>query len=78
MCAKCASVVRVPTPTLSEREERPMKKTIFRCPVADFDCPYCDLDGYCSLENAVEECDDAAACADDDCYPITVEDEAVE
>lgn len=55
-----------------------MKKTIFRCPVCDFDCPYCDMDGYCSLENAVEECDDAAACADDDCYPIEVEDEAVE
>ena len=50
-----------------------MKKTIFRCPVADFDCPYCDPDGYCSLKNAVEECDDAAACADDDCYPIEVE-----
>lgn len=52
-----------------------MKKTIFRCPIADFECPYCDMDGYCSLENAVEECDDAAACADDDCYPIEVEED---
>lgn len=49
-----------------------MKKTIFRCPTADFECPYCDADGYCSLENAVEECDDAANCADDDCYPIEI------
>lgn len=52
-----------------------MKKTIFRCPTADFDCPYCDMDGYCSMENPIEECDDAANCADDDCYPIKVEEE---
>lgn len=50
-----------------------MSKTIFRCPTADFDCPYCDADGYCSLENPIEECDDAANCADDDCYPIEID-----
>lgn len=51
-----------------------MKKTVFRCPTADFDCPYCDADGYCSMENPIEECDDAANCADDDCYPIEIDD----
>lgn len=45
-------------------------KTVFRCPIADIRCPYCDADCYCSLENPIENCDDAAACADDDCYPI--------
>ena len=48
-------------------------KTVFRCPTADISCPYCDADCYCSLENPIENCDDAAACADDDCYPIEVE-----
>lgn len=59
-----------------------MKKTIFRCPTADFECPYCDMDGYCSMENPIEECDDAANCADDDCVVLYAkfkeEDEAVE
>jgi hypothetical protein len=53
------------------------KRVVFRCPIADFECPYCDADGYCKMENAVEECDDAANCADDDCYPIEIEDDAV-
>ena len=45
-------------------------KTVFRCPTAEIGCPYCDADCYCSLENPIENCDDAAACADDDCVVL--------
>lgn len=48
-------------------------RKFFKCPVYDFECPYIDSDGDCSLENPLENCDDAAACADDDCCPIKVE-----
>jgi hypothetical protein len=64
MCVRCGSVTSVPTPTLSEREEIKMKK-FFKCPVYDFECPYIDSDGDCSLVNPLENCDDAAACADE-------------
>lgn len=29
-----------------------------QCPIYDVSCPYCDLDGYCSLLNPMRECDD--------------------
>lgn len=40
-------------------------KKFFKCPVYDFECPYIDSDGDCSLVNPLENCDDAAACADE-------------
>lgn len=35
------------------------------CPVLDFTCPYYEQ-GYCTLENPAEECDDYAMRYDDE------------
>ena len=35
------------------------------CPVLDFTCPYYEQ-GYCTLENPAEECDDYAMMYDDE------------
>lgn len=33
----------------------------YKCPLEDYDCPYCEEDGFCRLgEDAIEECADAA------------------
>ena len=33
-----------------------MKKE--KCPVYDYECPYCDERGFCELKNPETECDD--------------------
>ena len=31
------------------------------CPVNAYDCPYCDKDFRCHIENPIEDCDDFAS-----------------
>lgn len=33
-------------------------KTAWTCPVCDLSCPYCTKNGYCKLENPIEDCDE--------------------
>lgn len=33
-------------------------KEFIECPVLDYGCPYCTMDGECTIEDPMEECDD--------------------
>ena len=35
-----------------------MKK--FKCPMFDLDCPYCSVEGECTIGSPIDECDDFA------------------
>lgn len=32
------------------------------CPINDFSCPYCDVDGHCHISNPLEECNVFGMC----------------
>ena len=38
-------------------------ETIY-CPVNGWDCPYCDENNVCYINDPIEDCDDFAACFD--------------
>ena len=39
---------------------------MFDCPICDFECPYCNEDGVCWLEDPAMNCDDYYAAMGDD------------
>ena len=49
-------------------------KEKFYCPVDALDCPYYADMGKCRCENPLEECDDAAAYADEDAIVFVLAD----
>lgn len=37
-----------------------MDSNLIVCPTEDYNCPYCNANGHCMMENPYEECDDYA------------------
>ena len=46
----------------------------FYCPVSAIECPYYAAKGECLCENAIEECEDAAAFAEEDAVVFVLAD----
>jgi hypothetical protein len=43
-------------------------KKMWNCPLNDFECPYCDENGVCWLDDPMTDCDDFYAAVGDDKY----------
>lgn len=31
---------------------------VWTCPIMQEDCPYCNIEGYCTLKNPLQECEE--------------------